>query len=612
MEEWAGKRHREMEEEGNENATKKKKKSRSDSERPPFNGYNLSGYDDAKELFWSVMHGCKLPDGEVEEEPPLPKGKLKIFKKIQPAYAFTNNQRQGHGIIIAEDATASKAWLLARGLDADKTWKRFYTVSLNTYYHKLLLANEVMDRCFYEVLREEAPCHAFADVEIYPATNPRMQTMAQFNEFMDIFLGIFEKWLADFFNVEVTRYTLESSRYDRTTGEPTKFSRHYKWTLSYGPTNFAMFENVMHVGALMRRFECFIINTYGPSTRDGNIFYFWKDKIKHSPPDAFKDKSSPFDYGVYTRGRMFRVKDSHKIGGGADGFLMAYEKAGDEKKPPEEYPSLESTIRYSLLCPPPEACGHPLHLLALTEPDGSAPSGTSNLYAHRAQQHPRHISVHTNGTSINDNHIPRVNDFITYDDDDDDNYADREKPLCRGNTWNGHNGTSKKPAFCTAMSSAFCAAFSEELAKWGRRKNRTVPQLKMDHADFNRNRMQFMVTFKNYCHVLHADPTSNTVKHRSNRGFFRINLTDMTYVCHCLDPDHRGRASVPQNIMPAIKEKFGARVEKFIVAFNERYGLDPAREMYTMFSQLQIDASASEEEEEESSGENACQGTISG
>ena len=606
MEVWAGKRHREIE------ASRGNKRVRDASQLPGFNGHDLDVIEDGTELFWSVVHGCAPPAEGEDQTPPAPAKRLpKYFKTIAPAYTHVDKVLEGNGVIVAEDATASAAWLKARGLPLDKVWKRFYTISLSTYHYRLLLDNELNKRNCYEVIRGHVPCHAYADVELYPANNPRMQTMDQFNEFMDIFLDIFENWVKNYLNVEVTRYTLESSAYDRVTGEPTKFSRHYKWVLSSGTTH-AMFVNNAHVGALMQRFECFLIKKYGPSTRDGNIFYFWKEKIKHSPPDPFKDKSMPIDMGVYTDNRMYRMDGNQKLGSSRP--LLPYEKAGDEKKEANENPSLEETILYSILCPPPDACGKPINLLTITRPDGTPAISTSNLYAHRASQHPHHISLHANGTSINSTHIPQVQDFIVYDDDTD--YDDMKKPLCRGTTWGGRNGTSMKPNFCTPMSSAFCSAFSDELEKWGRRKNRTVTRLKMDHADFDRTRMQFTVTFKQYCHVLHADPASNTTRHRSNRGYFRINLIDMTYICCCLDPDHKGRNSVPQNIMQSIKETFGKRVEKFIMAFNTRYGLDPVRELCSIFTQLQTGSytlcESSAGEEEASDEESACQGMISG
>lgn len=598
MEAWARKRIAEVEADSDATASQSKR-ARSEDVIPPFGGLDLDILPSSDKLYQSVVHG--IHDGKKMHPPPPPsssaygRGKKRYppyFGKIDPAYDHYENVLQCAGVLIAEDATASPQWLRARGLPEDKIWKRFYAVSLETYHRKLLLAAPLDRRCFYEVLYKGSPCHAYADVEIYPATNPRMQTMTQFNEFMEIYLGVFEKWLAEYLNVEVKRYTLDSSGYHpHEEGEeprPRKFSRHYKWMLSYGSCQYAMFTDNTHVGALMQRFECHLIKTYGSPTRPDNIFYFWKEKIKSNPPDPFNDKTQPFDLGVYTLNRMYRLFDNEKLF--SRRILTIYTKPGDERTAyaPNKATKFSDVVDYSLLCPPEESRKHPMHILTITQPNGAA-AASINIYAHRAALHPHYVSSHANGTSINDTHLVHVGNFFTIADHDDDaNTVPGGRVLCPGTKWNGRNGQSKKPNFCTKMCSDFCALFSEELATWGRRKNRSVSQLKMDHADFNCDTLELSMTVKYYCHVLHADPVSTVIKHRSNRGIFTINLTDMTYRSRCLDPDHVKQSSVPRRVMRPLIEKYGKRVKAFIAAFNERYGSDPAKELFEFFHQLQL------------------------
>jgi len=603
--------------------------------KPRYNGMDLDVIEDAGQLYWNLVHGIDPPENylsiEDDDALPLPKTKIKRFKKIAQAYKETDEELNGMGGIVAEDATASKQWLLERGLPENKTWKRFYSVPLRRYHYDLFMAAYPEKRCFYEVIRKGWPCHLYADVEVYPGTNDRLQTLEQFNEYMKVVLNEFEEWVCEFLNidrsVDMVRHTLESSGFDPDTGAATKFSRHYKWDIT------AMFTDNTHVRSVFMRFECYIGSKYGPSTRDANIFYTWKENIKHNPPDGFRDKAFIFDMGVYTSDRMFRTLGCTKLG--RKRYLQMYDDdigivpscLGEENlidgTPTDdqsaEY-SLEDTIRYSVLCPRRELWGTSISLLTITQPDGSASKSSSDLYSHRTDQHPHHVSVKSNGTIVNDSHIPVMENFMTYkdgeDEGDDDTTTGGQKPLCRGHEWNGHNGRSKKPTFCTAMGSMFCASFSAKLAEWGRKKGRTVPVIKMDHADFNRDKMMLFVTYKNYCHVQHADRNSTSVSHRSNRGAFKLYLTTMTYTCYCYKQEHRNFHTAAQSIMPEVVKKFGNRVEKFIKTFNERYGLDPARELFKMFNQLQMGVYAtSEDEEEEGSddegGDIATQGIVS-
>ena len=172
--------------------------------------------------------------------------------------------------------------------------KLFYTSSYERFwiYYELMTPDE---RCFYETLLPDIPCHLYADIEASKLTNKDVD----FEELYANVIDSLRKFMIE--KLKVADEDIRIIELDSSTNQ--KFSKH-----CVVKVKDCYFQNNFHCGAFMRRFQKHIVTTCGPNS--DNKFFVWGDKEKE-----FKDKSMRVffvDMGVYTLRRQFRLLGSSK------------------------------------------------------------------------------------------------------------------------------------------------------------------------------------------------------------------------------------------------------------------------------------------------------------
>lgn len=183
--------------------------------------------------------------------------------------------------------------------------KVFYCASYNEFY-LLYTKLPTNDRCFYETLLPEQPCHLYLDME------QDIDTIEKMNEVVDMGNELLEElctYLVEFArdackksNIVIKKEDIRIIELDSST--PKKFSRHYIIKVKNG---LVMFNNNFHCGAFMRRFQKYVIQIYGHPNEDNKFFH-------NHTSDRTGDTAKNFliDMGVYTLRRQFRLIGSAK------------------------------------------------------------------------------------------------------------------------------------------------------------------------------------------------------------------------------------------------------------------------------------------------------------
>ena len=165
------------------------------------------------------------------------------------------------------------------------------------------------ERCFYETILPENPCHLYIDMEgdINSESQIDYNSLSQelLEELVD-FIIMFSKSLSEKINIgkkDIRIIELDSS-------SEKKFSKHYimkiRDTLQEDDNSYIMFYNNFHCGALMRRFQKYIVQMYGGV--DDNKFFH--DHTSQRTENSVKNFL--IDMGVYTLRRQFRLIGSAK------------------------------------------------------------------------------------------------------------------------------------------------------------------------------------------------------------------------------------------------------------------------------------------------------------
>ncbi len=210
-----------------------------------------------------------------------PKYEQYFIKTKQEAYNYSN--RYGRLPMFSRDKS-----------DTDAS-KDYHVASYHTFWMKY----QKYERCYYEVILPEFPCHLYLDIEGQTLYNDDVNFeelyVALVNElksFISIMHYVPQQEMSLSFLCE-----LDSSNKD-------KFSRH---VIIHFPS--CMFLNNYYCGALIRRFFSHILCKYG--SKNNNPFFVW-----HGKDNETKTKIFFLDMGVYTHGRDFRLYGSHKRSNG--------------------------------------------------------------------------------------------------------------------------------------------------------------------------------------------------------------------------------------------------------------------------------------------------------
>ena len=98
-----------------------------------------------------------------------------------------------------------------------------------------------IDRCYYEVIRENCPCKLYFDIEYHVEYNPNING----NELIEIFKDYLIEYILNELNIEMSRKDI----IDLTSSTKSKFSRHL---IIIFPTN-AVFKNNQQCGIFVRK-----------------------------------------------------------------------------------------------------------------------------------------------------------------------------------------------------------------------------------------------------------------------------------------------------------------------------------------------------------------------
>ena len=190
--------------------------------------------------------------------------------------------------------------------------KVFYTGSYDQFwsmYGKL----PSKERCFYETILPEQPCHLYIDMEGDIVLNDKGEdvndllesSVELLNELID-FLIIFIKGESSngASNVAIKKEDIKVIELDSSSEK--KFSKHYIIKLFTSNDTPIMFFNNFHCGAFMRRFQKYIVQMYG-GVEDNKFFHNHTSQITNNSTKNFM-----IDMGVYTLRRQFRIIGSAK------------------------------------------------------------------------------------------------------------------------------------------------------------------------------------------------------------------------------------------------------------------------------------------------------------
>lgn len=241
--------------------------------------------------------------------------------------------------------------------------KEFYAGSYDKFY-QLYDRLPTSERCFYETILSEFPCHLYVDVEGDKDLNADVDFPVLcdkiFDELKMFIVYFFKEALQDkdaiFCKEDIKMIELDSST-------ETKFSRHYIIKIKNGEY---MFANNFHCGALMRRFQKHIIQKYGgPTTKTNPFFHFHSTEKSEEDIMVFM-----IDMGVYTLRRQFRLVGSAKRKGKKRRELWV---TGKPKKLSKEL-FLECLVQY---ISPVLLSSTTLKTIRITEPNGRSPISSS-------------------------------------------------------------------------------------------------------------------------------------------------------------------------------------------------------------------------------------------
>lgn len=160
-------------------------------------------------------------------------------------------------------------------------------------------------------------CRIGQDLEIYLDSNPHI-TFESWPAIEAALLAEFRLWLCDVFGLNPHNPHGNPCQYyitDASTLEgDAKISRHYTWVLMIPEeqVELVVYSNI-DTAALMRCFECYVVDRWGDCTQIDNPWYTWVEKSKLSqPPDPTRERALVFDLSIGSRGRSMREPCSSK------------------------------------------------------------------------------------------------------------------------------------------------------------------------------------------------------------------------------------------------------------------------------------------------------------
>jgi hypothetical protein len=270
-----------------------------------------------------------------------------------------------------------------------------FVVSGYEIFWKTYLNLKQTDRCFYETLLENEPCHLHFDLEFYRGTNKDTDETE-----LD---RIFESEAAELMiELDLVQTEDQVRPVVLVSSNEKKVSKHYIYKMSG-----ACMVNNYHCGAFARRLDQRILNKYG-SVGDGNPFYLWGEK--ETKFVNMYDKQSYMDLGIYTRRRQFRLYFSSKRTDPSRPLLLI-----DQHRQTQGYKNKEVIKEFTLnrddfIDTLIQRVDHSLHgrVCEITELDGSEPISTSkkkNPLSSTTSK--KRIAIITNASLVNDKDIHR-------------------------------------------------------------------------------------------------------------------------------------------------------------------------------------------------------------
>jgi len=461
--------------------------------------------------------------------------------------------------------------------------KKFILKTLNGFY-KLIKKTNKEKICFYEMCPDEkynkqlninyfSSINLYADVEIYCNSNKQYKCINDYDNEKHIYLNEINNFICDVLNInnnDIEMIEIDSSK------ENIKISRHYIWKIK----NIMFYSNI-HVGALFRRFERFIINKYGDPKSNDNIFYFWKDnKIKSN--DSWVDKTFFLDMGVYTINRQIRTIYSTKIG--QNRYFKIYDDNNNNNNNNDNEIKLDLLIKTSILCPFKEGSEY-IKIIKLLEWNNTNPISTSHLNAHRQIMYRPTTNIFKQRVkskkTINNNNDDINNNNIVYEDNDNkeeeelNNFIDYKKIIKNSKlNWN----ISKKNIDNISIKKITKPNFIIKLGKYLFNELIT-PHIKKQMNKYNiknNNNIDFGIyktifnlkylqcsfqTKSHYCPIKQKDTNNKSLFHNGNNSIFCIDLKlkQYWYICHgckVLGNDRIFRKSDMNNLSDDILKPF--------------------------------------------------------
>lgn len=173
------------------------------------------------------------------------------------------------------------------------------------------------DRCFYEIVLHDQPCHLYVDVDMDRTLNPEVDTER-------------ERWMQTEFLAECRTCILELGMVSSTndirvvtldSSKDGKLSKHFIIKLSK-----ACFTNNYHCGAFVRRIRNRLLRKHGMPI-EKNPFFVWKrEKDRKNPGNTVQVLDFYADLAVYTQRRNWRLYGSTKRSGAYRPLFVEGEK----------------------------------------------------------------------------------------------------------------------------------------------------------------------------------------------------------------------------------------------------------------------------------------------
>lgn len=183
--------------------------------------------------------------------------------------------------------------------------KSFVTTSYQSFW-KNYVSTCPKERCFYEIILHEQPCHLYVDLDMdrnmNPNINVKMEVWMQ-NEFIKECKECLINFNLANKSEDIRIITLDSTK-------ESKFSKHFIFKI-----NGICFTNNYHCGAFIRRVRNKLLLRYG-NDLDKNPFFIWKTEKDRKNKGKFINVHDFYaDLAVYTKRRNWRLYASTKRAG---------------------------------------------------------------------------------------------------------------------------------------------------------------------------------------------------------------------------------------------------------------------------------------------------------